>query len=74
MPRQFFYQPGHEVHTLNELNTKLNKTSVLIKSGMHFIAQWAYSNIVMPIKVCLLGYTVPLRTIVCVIIFSEKMS
>ena len=65
MPRRFFYQPGHEVHTWNGLNTKLNKTFVLIISNMPFIAQCAYSKIVMPIKVCLLGYTVPSWTIAC---------
>ena len=54
----------------NQLHMKLNITWAVIISGTDFITQCAYSEIVMPIEVCLLVYTVPLWTI----IFSEKKS
>ena len=40
------------------------KQNVHIMSDMPFIAQCVYSKIVVSIKVCLLGYTVPSQTIV----------
>ena len=49
----------------DQLNMKLNITWALITSGTHFITQCAYSEIVTPIEVRLLGYTVTLWTIVC---------
>ena len=49
----------------NQLNMKLNITWALITNGTHFITQCAYSEIITPIEVRLLGYTVPLWIIVC---------
>ena len=49
----------------NQLNTKLNITWAVIISGMDFITQCAYSEIVTPIEVRLMVYTVPLWTIAC---------
>ena len=49
-----------QVHTWNGLNMK---TSMHIICGTPFIAQCAYFKIAMPIKVRLLGYTVPSWTI-----------
>ena len=70
--QRFFYQPGHEARTWNGLNVKLNKTCLLYISGTPFIAQCAYSKTVIPIKVRLLEYTIPLWT--NALITSEKMS
>ena len=49
----------------NQLNMKLNIIWAVIITDTHFITQCAYSEIVTPIEVPLLGYTVPLWTIAC---------